>query len=212
MVSPGVFWVFCVEMSVVLNVHRLTKKVGLCLFNGPTSVLSQIIFYLGDRCSRFHCYHHTFLWDDSSLPATWGSWYWTPRVSERPCTSQLHSPLPQCSSQYQRRRPPPPVNVHPVGGYQVSKGWSYRLVLPPIVICSTIPIETDLVSTRYKELALERPPLSPGITPPVEVKCRASQVAPLAAKVVIWWWSPWGWLWGFVEADLVTTELLYLSF
>ena len=81
---------------------------------------------------------------------------------------------------------PLPVNVRLVGGYQVSKGWSYRLVLPPIVICSTIPIETDLVSTRYKELALERPPLSPGITPPVEVKCRASQVAPLAAKVVIW--------------------------
>ena len=43
--SPGVFFV-CVVMSVVMKVHSLELKVGLCLFHGPTSVLSQCIIYL----------------------------------------------------------------------------------------------------------------------------------------------------------------------
>ena len=41
MVSPAVFLVSCVGNIVVLHVHILVLKVGLFLFNSPTSVLPQ---------------------------------------------------------------------------------------------------------------------------------------------------------------------------
>ena len=43
---PGVFWVLRVVMCVVLHVHSLVLKVGLCLFDSPTSVLYKCIIYL----------------------------------------------------------------------------------------------------------------------------------------------------------------------
>ena len=46
MVIPGFFWSFLVGISVVLQVHTLSFKVGLCLFNSPTSVISQFTIFL----------------------------------------------------------------------------------------------------------------------------------------------------------------------
>ena len=37
---------FCVGMIVVLHIHSMELKVGLCLFHSPTSVLSQCIIFL----------------------------------------------------------------------------------------------------------------------------------------------------------------------
>ena len=48
--SVGVFSVFLVEMIVLLHAHRLEFEVGLLLFYGLTSVLSQCTIY------------HTSLW------------------------------------------------------------------------------------------------------------------------------------------------------
>ena len=46
MVSTGVFCFFCVGMSVVMHVHILELKVGLCLFHSPASVLFQCTILL----------------------------------------------------------------------------------------------------------------------------------------------------------------------